>query len=203
MYGNWILSETLMNNVRQPRLRVQIALQIGEMIRDGRLKVGEHLSAQKLADEFHVSRQPVKDALKILEDSGIVESQKNRAARFHRRSRGPAAPWVNLPGRRAYFRIAEDRLTGRCRRGTETDLRRTTDHRAENQGMLARMVQRWIVRKPVRGVSARPHVAGHCTSIATSSACHRAAALSGPTYAADRPRSADARTQVGMLDGQI
>jgi len=212
MYGNWILSETLMNNVRQPRLRVQIALQIGEMIRDGRLKVGEHLSAQKLADEFHVSRQPVKDALKILEDSGIVESQKNRgcfvAIADHEVLAGSLGH--DLPGEdEPYFRIAEDRLTGRLpEEVTETDLRRHYQiSRAEIQGMLARMVQEgWIERKPGYGWRFLP--------VLTSPAMHKQsyefrlviepAALLCPTYAADRTAFKRMREQqVGMLDGEI
>lgn len=146
-----------MNNLRQPRLRAQIALQIGEMIREGRFAVGQHLSAQKLAEEFHVSRQPVKDALKILEDQGIVESKKNRGCfvataedAVLAKSSGSDQPAEDEP----YFRIAEDRLTGRLpEEVTETDLRRHYQiSRAEIRGILARMAQEgWIERKPGYG----------------------------------------------------
>ncbi|MDX9860822.1 MAG: GntR family transcriptional regulator [Rhodospirillales bacterium] len=201
-----------MNNLRQPRLGAQIALQISEMIREGRFAVGEHLSAQKLADEFHVSRQPVKDALKILEDRGIVESRKNRgsfvATVEDEALAGPSGSGQPIETE-PYFQIAEDRLTGRLpEEVTETDLRRHYQiSRAEIQGMLARMAQEgWIERKPGYGWRFLP--------VLTSPAMHRQsyefrlvvepAALLCPTYVVDRPAFERMRElQTGLLSGEI
>jgi DNA-binding GntR family transcriptional regulator len=201
-----------MNTLRQQKLGAQIALQIGEMIREGQFAVGQHLSAQKLANEFHVSRQPVKDALKILEERGIVQSQKNRGCfvataddAVLAKSSGSDQPGEDEP----YFRIAEDRLTGRLpEEVTETDLRRHYQiSRAEIQGMLARMAQEgWIERKPGYGWRFLP--------VLTSPAMHRQsyefrlviepAALLCPTYAVDKRAFARVREQqVSMLTGEI
>jgi len=206
------LHEPQMNNLRQPKLGAQIALQIGEMIREGRFAVGQHLSAQKLADEFHVSRQPVKDALKILEDRGIVESQKNRGcfvATAEDEVLANATGSDQLGEDEPYFRIAEDRLTGRLpEEVTETDLRRHYQiSRAEIQGMLARMAQEgWIERKPGYGWRFLP--------VLTSPAMHRQsyefrlvlepAALLCPTYVVDKNAFARTREQqAAMLTGEI
>lgn len=200
-----------MKNMRQPKLGTQIALQIGEMIREGRFAIGEHLSAQKLADEFHVSRQPVKDALKILEDRGIVESRKNRGCFV---ATAEVEVLAGASGDQAtetepYFRIAEDRLTGRLpEEVTETDLRRHYKiSRAEIQGMLARMAQEgWIERKPGYGWRFLP--------VLTSPAMHKQsyefrliiepAALLCPTYVVDREAFARIREQqAALLAGDI
>lgn len=212
MYGNWISQDPKMNNLRQPRLGAQIALQISEMIREGRFVVGQHLSAQKLADEFHVSRQPVKDALKILEDRGIVVSKRNRGsfvAIVDEEALAGTSGSDQSIGDEPYFRIAEDRLTGRLPETvTETDLRRHYQiSRAEIQGMLARMAQEgWVERKPGYGWRFLP--------VLTSPAMHRQsyefrlviepAALLCPTYVVDRPAFERMREQqIGMLNGQI
>lgn len=201
-----------MNKLGQPKLGAQIALQIGEMIREGRFSVGQHLSAQKLADEFRVSRQPVKDALKILEDRGVVRSEKNRGcfvaaseSEVLAKCSGLEPPTEEEP----YFRIAEDRLTGRLpEEVTETDLRRHYQiSRAEIQGMLARMAQEgWIERKPGYGWRFLP--------VLTSPAMHKQsyefrlviepAALLCPTYTADRKAFERMREQqAALLAGQI
>ena len=41
----------------------QIAAQVGDRILDGRLAPGERIGEQELADEFRVSRGPVREAL--------------------------------------------------------------------------------------------------------------------------------------------
>jgi len=200
-----------MKSRRQPKLGAQIALQIGEMIREGRFAVGEHLSAQKLADEFHVSRQPVKDALKILEDRGIVESRKNRGCFVALAQVEALADVSENPAidSEPYFRIAEDRLTGRLpEEVTETDLRRHYKiSRAEIQGMLARMAQEgWIERKPGYGWRFLP--------VLTSPAMHRQsyefrlviepAAVLCPTYVVNKEAFERVREQqAALLTGDI
>jgi len=59
-------------------LAVRIADDISSLVLSGRLRVGAHLSAQKLADQFGVSRSPVREAMEELEDRGIVQRIPNR-----------------------------------------------------------------------------------------------------------------------------
>lgn len=197
---------------KQPKLGAQIALQIGEMIREGRFTEGDHLSAQKLADEFRVSRQPVKDALKILRDKGVVEARPHRgcfvASAENGVIEGTFAP-DNAFADEPYFMIAEDRLTGRLPdEVTETDLRRHYQlSRAEIQQILNRMAQEgWIERKPGYGWRFLP--------VLTSPEVHRQsyefrlliepAALVCPTFKVDEEAFARCREQqVAMLEGEI
>ncbi len=58
----------------------QIAARVGERILDNRLMPGARIGEQELADEFHVSRGPVRDALRILEREGLVTLLARRGA---------------------------------------------------------------------------------------------------------------------------
>ncbi|MBB5577620.1 DNA-binding GntR family transcriptional regulator [Rhizobium paranaense] len=48
------------------------------MIRSGELKPEEHLSTQGLADKFGVSRSPVREAMQVLFEQGLLEQKLNR-----------------------------------------------------------------------------------------------------------------------------
>ena len=58
----------------------QIAAQVGDAIIKGKLLPGEALNEQRLADSFHVSRGPVRDALRILEREGLATIYPRRGA---------------------------------------------------------------------------------------------------------------------------
>lgn len=58
-------------------LQIDIAKQLVCLIRDGRIAKGQHLTEQALAQQFGVSRSPVRAALKLLEDHGYVLSRTN------------------------------------------------------------------------------------------------------------------------------
>lgn len=58
----------------------QIAARVGERILDGRLPPGERIAEQELADEFQVSRGPVREAIRILEREGLVTLLARRGA---------------------------------------------------------------------------------------------------------------------------
>lgn len=64
--------------MRSTDLPQSIAGRIAIKIASDSLPPGTHLSAQKLADEFGVSRSPVREALTLLEQKGLLERQKNR-----------------------------------------------------------------------------------------------------------------------------
>jgi DNA-binding GntR family transcriptional regulator len=66
-----------MSDVVSP-LVLSLAGKVGELIRSGDIKVGEKLATQPLADRFGVSRSPVREALNILHERGMIEQRPNR-----------------------------------------------------------------------------------------------------------------------------
>ncbi|WP_454702371.1 GntR family transcriptional regulator [Agrobacterium burrii] len=64
--------------MRSTQLTASIAKEIGQLIRSGELRPNEHLSTQGLADKFGVSRSPVRDAMQMLFDQGLLEQRPNR-----------------------------------------------------------------------------------------------------------------------------
>jgi DNA-binding GntR family transcriptional regulator len=62
-------------------LSQRAAESIRRAIRDGRLAAGELYSVARLADEFGVSRTPVREALLVLERQGMVRFERNRGVR--------------------------------------------------------------------------------------------------------------------------
>jgi DNA-binding GntR family transcriptional regulator len=68
--------------VEQPlSLGEQIANQIAEDILQERLKPGDAIPEQHLAQTYHVSRGPIREALRILENEGVVQILPRRGAR--------------------------------------------------------------------------------------------------------------------------
>jgi DNA-binding GntR family transcriptional regulator len=57
--------------------RFLLANQILDVIRDAKLEPGHHLREQQLADLVGVSRTPVRSALELLANRGIVETRRN------------------------------------------------------------------------------------------------------------------------------
>jgi DNA-binding GntR family transcriptional regulator len=72
----------LFNGEERPTLSVkdQVAVTIAERIVEQRLKPGQRISEQSIADEFKVSKAPVSEALMLLEYTGLVESAARRSA---------------------------------------------------------------------------------------------------------------------------
>jgi DNA-binding GntR family transcriptional regulator len=66
----------------EPTLSVpeQIASRLGDRILVGDMPPGERIGEQELADEFNVSRGPVREALRILEREGLVTILARRGA---------------------------------------------------------------------------------------------------------------------------
>jgi len=100
-------------------LAARIARDLLKAIRSGEISVGEHLSAQRIADRFAVSRSPVREALQALAGEGLLEQQQNRG--YFVSSRPPAVQETAknedaghaFEGPNDYQRIAEDWLTNR------------------------------------------------------------------------------------------
>ena len=61
-------------------LREIVADEIREMIRSGQLQPGERLLEDRLAEQLGVSRNPVREAIRVLENTGLVEVTPRRGA---------------------------------------------------------------------------------------------------------------------------
>jgi DNA-binding GntR family transcriptional regulator len=61
-------------------LREIVADEIREMIRTGQLEPGERLLEDRLAEQLGVSRNPVREAIRALENTGLVEVRPRRGA---------------------------------------------------------------------------------------------------------------------------
>jgi DNA-binding transcriptional regulator YhcF (GntR family) len=58
----------------------QIAARVGDRILSGAMAPGARIGEQELADEFSVSRGPIRDALRILEREGLATLLPRRGA---------------------------------------------------------------------------------------------------------------------------
>ena len=58
----------------------QVAAQVGDRIIGGALAPGARIGEQELADEFAISRGPVREAIRILEREGLVQVLPRRGA---------------------------------------------------------------------------------------------------------------------------
>lgn len=69
-------STSMVDTIRRSRLSQQIVTQICQMIRQQRIQTGERLPPEReLAEQLQVSRASLREALRVLEISGIVESR--------------------------------------------------------------------------------------------------------------------------------
>lgn len=97
-------------------LQVRLATQIVEHIVKNELASGHHLTEERLAQEFGVSRSPVSRALRYLSRKGVVELLPNRGF-FVARNHAELDPGtLGLPAsgdQRLYERIVRDRITGK------------------------------------------------------------------------------------------
>ncbi|MBW2408965.1 MAG: GntR family transcriptional regulator [Deltaproteobacteria bacterium] len=60
---------------KRPTLMNQALEEIREAIRKGKLKPGDRLIEMQLAEEMHISRFPIREALRYLEKEGLVETK--------------------------------------------------------------------------------------------------------------------------------
>ena len=191
----------------------QLADKIVEHVRASGFPAGTHLGAQYLADLFSVSRIPVRAALILLAEEGIVTSEHNRGFFL-------AVDGVSLPERESarhesatpwddplYYRLAEDWLGGKIEeRVSENELMR---HYGVTRTRLLKVLQRatedlWVERQPGRGwrflavmVSARAYEDGYRFRMIVEPA-----ALLEPTFRVDKAALQDlADQQISLLKG--
>ncbi len=71
--GVWIM-ENDSSKIQQKRIADLVLEQLMDWIMDGKIRMGQKLNTEELAQRLGVSRMPVREALKTLEKQGIAES---------------------------------------------------------------------------------------------------------------------------------
>lgn len=188
----------------------QLALKIVEWVKARQLSTGAHITEQSLVDVLHVSRSPVRKALALLAEQGVLDREKNRGYFLRRVTRGverALAPADATHGESLYLRITDDRLRGMLGdEFSEVDLRRRYDITApQARAVLQRMAREdLVVRKPGRGWRFQPTLTtkdAHDQSYRFRMIIEPAALLE-PTYAVDHEAFARVRRQQqAMLEG--
>lgn len=95
---------------RHPTLRQSVAEEIRRLIMSGQLAPGERLLEDRLAEQLGVSRNPVREALRALEGSGLVEVRPRRGAYVSQLDPEQAAQLLDL---RAVIEAYAARLAAR------------------------------------------------------------------------------------------
>lgn len=134
-------------------LAERLALDLMKRIQGGELPPESHLSAQKLADRFRVSRSPVREALHLLASQGFVEQKSNRGF-FVRKDIDTTAAVIDIaehsdaPAK--YFQFAEDWLRNKI--PSEVSEQFLRQHYQLTKGQVAELLTRaanegWAERK--------------------------------------------------------
>jgi DNA-binding GntR family transcriptional regulator len=134
----------------------QLASQIAAHIDQNNLRQGERLLERKLAEQFRVSRSPVRSALRLLQEHGVVEPCDRGGFAV---GTSDLAVLADLEGISSedellYFQIADDRVAGTLPdKITENELLRRYDlTRARLTRILRRITNEgWIERLPGHG----------------------------------------------------
>ena len=90
-----------------------LANQLLDVIRDAKLEPGHHLREQQLADLVGVSRTPIRSALNLLAERGIVETRKNQGYFLRKPFDSLHRIEIEVPSTAAdklYQRLVRDRL---------------------------------------------------------------------------------------------
>ncbi|HET7889253.1 MAG TPA: GntR family transcriptional regulator [Bradyrhizobium sp.] len=96
--------------------RFRLANQILDVIRDARMEPGHHLREQPLADLIGVSRTPIRSALDLLAERGIVETRKNQGFFLRQAFDELHRIEIEIPStvdEELYSRLVRDRLANR------------------------------------------------------------------------------------------
>jgi DNA-binding GntR family transcriptional regulator len=185
-----------------------LADDIRTLIASREIETGARLSERALAERFRVSRSPVRGALRLLVEEGVLSGATTTGSIVLQSPVDPAGA-ATLPEEEGYFRMAADRLDGALPdRVTETMLvRRYGFTRAQLVAVLGRIqAEGWIERLPGNGWAFRPML----TSLKSYSDSYRfritiePAAILEPGFAIDhRALSARRAEQQRLIDGAI
>ncbi|TCT04584.1 GntR family transcriptional regulator [Aquabacter spiritensis] len=192
-------------------LVTQIAGQILDQIRSGVAPPGAQLVERKLADQFRVSRSPVRQALMLLESAGQIAPNPRRGGYLvlPQASCGMAPVRAVDEEEAAYLAIAEHRLQGRLpEKVSETKLAQAYRlSQAQVRRVLARIANEgWIARLPGHGWGFLPML----TSMQAYRDSYRfrlviePAAILEPGFTLDRPALLACRDQQqALVEGAI
>jgi len=142
--------------------RYRLANQILDVVREARFEPGHRLREQALGDLLHVSRTPVRSALQLLAEQGVVEARRNMG--FFLRARPDELQRLSMPvpstaDQDLYMTIVQDRLAGRLPQSlTQVEIARRYDvDRTALQRTLSRLVDDGLLQpSPGRGWSFLP-----------------------------------------------
>ncbi|MFQ8433635.1 GntR family transcriptional regulator [Amaricoccus sp. W119] len=196
-------------------LAIRIARDLLDAISTGEIAIGDHLSAQRIADRFEVSRSPVREALQALAEEGYLDQHQNRG--YFVRSAPPAREQPGPEGAdqhpfdtpNDYQRVAEDWLANRIpAEVTEQMLRSRYDlTKAQLSDILVRASREgWVERKQGYGWRFLPvaKTAEAFAQIYRFRQTIEPAAMLEPTYRVDRGVLLEQRRiQERMLDTDI
>ena len=194
-------------------LAAQIAVRILDMVQTGQAPSGSHLREGALAEEFHVSRSPVREALQELAQLHVVEYRRNRgcfvAAPSQSALERARRNFLRNDDGVIYREIAAQRLDGKLSQSfREADLGRKFElTRTEVGRIIDRMAQEgWIERRPGYGWAFVPVL----TTVESFDLSYRfrqaiePAALLEPTFRPDPQAFARCRAeQRALLNGSL
>lgn len=187
-------------------LAPRIMSQILDHARAERMAEGQHLPAQRLADSFRVSRAPVVNALRQLQEIGLVRFEENRGFFLNRDADSLPTLGEEPEEDEAYFRVAEDRLSGRLpdRISASEFMRTYALPRGRAMELLRRIEgEGWIERLPGNGWQFRETLTSgkaYADAYAFRAAVEREALLQ-PQFRIDPAAFAAARArQAALLD---
>lgn len=132
--------------------RFMLANRILDFIQEARLEPGHHLREQALGDFLQVSRTPVRAALKLLAERGILESRRNQGYFVKIRQEDAHRFDVQVPpsgDQDLYTQIVQDRLAGHLPGSfIQSDVARRYDtDRLTLQRTLAQLTNDGLLRK--------------------------------------------------------
>jgi DNA-binding GntR family transcriptional regulator len=132
--------------------RFRLANQILDVIRDARLEPGHHLREQQLADLIGVSRTPIRSALDLLAERGIVETRKNHGFFLQKPFESLHRIEIEVPStidEELYTRLVRDRLEHRIPNSiTQSEIaRRYNVDRAALARTLSRLAEDGLIAR--------------------------------------------------------
>lgn len=129
-----------------------LAARIRDLIQAGEFAEGTKLAAQSLADHFQVSRSPVREALALLAQQGLIEQIPNRG--FSVKALPPEilerTELLPRGASHAYYQLAEDWLSDRIPADVTEQMLRDRYHLTRGQVadmLLTAMREGWAERK--------------------------------------------------------
>ncbi|SFH77843.1 GntR family transcriptional regulator [Bradyrhizobium sp. cf659] len=132
--------------------RFRLANQILDVIRNARLEPGHHLREQQLADLIGVSRTPIRSALDLLAERGIVETRKNHGFFLRKPFESLHRIEIEVPStidEELYTRLVRDRLEHRIPNSvTQSEIaRRYNVDRAALARTLSRLAEDGLIAR--------------------------------------------------------